>query len=223
MTKRIFLVHPTTATMPPLRQAFIEGWPEARVYDLLDQSMYEELGADGALSAAIHERVRLLFEYCRVAEADAILFTGSTFGPAVDSARRGSPIPIVKPDEGLAEAAVRAGRRITVYCTAKRALPIITAHLRAAAAAAGREIEIAERWVPRAQSEAADGRHDEHDRLIAEAVEATPDCEVVVLGQISMTPARRLIPARPDRVVLTSPETAVAHLRHLLATEEVAQ
>jgi hypothetical protein len=50
MPKRIFLVHPTPLAMPPVDEAFKTLWREAQVLNLLDESLYADVGANGELT-----------------------------------------------------------------------------------------------------------------------------------------------------------------------------
>lgn len=217
MTARIFIVHPYPASISPMSEAFGRLWPEASKFDLLDDSLYTEMDEKGTISPVVVPRLRLLFDYAVGARADGIIFAGSTFGPAVDQARVGFTVPILKPDEAMAEAAVAAGRRIALLATAKRALPVIAAGIQAAAAQAAHPTTVSIHHVPGAHAEMAAGRRAEHDRLIAEVTAAMTDCDVLVLGQISMASAAAVIPPRPGRIVMTTPDSAVMKIRALLA------
>ena len=195
MRPRIFLLHAYRFSIEPIGQAFAELWPAAEALPVLDQSLYADAGADGTLPSDIVPRLERLFRHCELSGGRAIVFTGSTFGPAVEQARRAVSIPVLKSDEAMAEAAVRQGRRILLVATAKRAIPVLRANLEAAAVAAGKQVEIGELWVAAAKAANDAGRHDEHDRQVADAVAAAKDWDVAVLGQISMTPALRHMPA----------------------------
>ncbi len=137
MTKRIFLVHPTPLAMAPIDEAFKTLWPEAETINVLDESMYTDIPQDGTLSPAIYERVASLLRHCALSGADGILFSGSTFGPAVDVARITIAVPVLRPEEAMMEQAVTMGERILLVCTAKRAMPVVRSTLDAAIAALG--------------------------------------------------------------------------------------
>ena len=217
MTTRIIIVHPYPASIVPMSEAFARLWPEANKYDLLDDSLYTEMDEKGRISPVVVPRLRLLFDYAVGARADGIIFAGSTFGPAVDQARIGFRVPILKPDEAMAEAAVAAGRRIALLATAKRALPVIAGGIQAVAAQAANPTTVSIHHVDGAHAAMAKGNRAEHDRLIAECAAGIADCDVLVLGQISMASAAALIPPRPGRVVMTTPESTVAKMQALLA------
>src|SRR2546423_80504 len=117
MTARIFLVHPTMLAMAPIDAAFKKQWPQAQTLNLLDESLYADLPQDGTLSAAVIERLASLFRHCERSGADAIVFTGSTFGPAVIAARESVSVPVLNADQAMMERAVKNGERILLVCT----------------------------------------------------------------------------------------------------------
>ncbi len=215
MTKRIFIVHPTEMTVAPLREAFARHWPEARIFNLIDESLYDELDPQGTITPEIRRRVRLLLDYCVEANAEAVVFNGTTFGPAIDDARATSRIPVLKPMEAMAEQAVAAGSRIAILCTSKRSIPVIARVIEDAAR--GKPIAISGHFVADAQAALAAGDAETHDRLVAAAADAITDCDVLVLGQVPMVSALPRIAPRPGRVLLTSPDGAVIRLRTLLS------
>jgi hypothetical protein len=216
MPHRIFLVHANPPPMAPAEAAMRQGWPEALVFNLLDESLYAELDAKGTITPDIVDRIRLLFEYCVVARADGIIFSGSTFGPAVETARQGIAIPVLKADEAMIAAAIEGGPRIGVLGATERSIAVVSKGIEEAAAAAGRRLAITPHWVAGATAAMAAGNRDEHDRLVAAAVGRATDCDVLVVTQISMIPAVLAVPARSGRTILTSADTAVARLRALV-------
>jgi Asp/Glu/hydantoin racemase len=216
MPKRIFLVHPTALAMAPIDDAFKTLWPEADILNVLDESMYADIPQDGALSAAMYGRVASLLSHCAHSGADGILFSGSTFGPAVDAARKSIRVPVLRPEEAMMDQAVAAGDSILLVCTAKRAMPVVRSTLDDAAARAGRRPRIAELWIKGARDAITSGDFETHDRMIAEQVMATEDHEVIVFGQLSMVPSR--VPMGRDllRRIVTGPDAAVARMRALV-------
>lgn len=216
MRPRVFHVHPYHLSMPPMDEAFAAGWPEAEAMRLLDGSLYADVGADGALPASIVPRLQSLFRHCVVSGAQGIVFTGSTFGPAVEAARQAVSIPVLKADEAMSEAAVARGRPIHILATARRAIGVLRASLDETMQAAGVRLEIVETWVAGAKAANDAGNHVAHDRLIAEAAAATPGGDTVMLGQMSMAPAVRQMPAEVASRTVTSPAASVAKIRRLI-------
>ena len=213
---RIVLLHAYRYSMAPIDEAFRVEWPEAQAIRILDETLYADAGADGSLPANIGARLESLFRHCELSGAAGIVFTGSTFGPAVEAARGVVQIPILKADEAMADAAVVRGKRILILATAKRALPVIRGNLEAAAAKAGKHPQIGEAWVADAQAANNAGRAEEHDRLIAAAAAAAHGYDVIMLGQMSMTPAiKHMLPDVAGRM-LSSPTASVARMKQML-------
>ena len=216
MPKRIFLVHPTPLSMPPIDAAFKRLWPEAQTLNLLDESLYADIPPDGTLAPAIYDRVATLLRHCEASRADGILFSGSTFGPAVDVARERMRVPVLRAEEAMMEQAVVLGERILLVCTAKRAMPVVRASLDAAVARARVTRMIQELWVSGARDAITSGDIATHDRLIAQQVTGAGDFDVIVFGQISMVPARVPLPPDISRRIVTGPEATVARMRALV-------
>ena len=168
MSKRIILVHAFLPSMPPIAKAFKEGWPEAEVLNLIDEALYADVTPEGVMKPGVTDRVTSLLEHCVLSGADGIVFTGSTFGPAVDVARRSIPVPVLKADEAMAERAVSIGQHILIVCTAMRAIPIVRGNMEAAAKKAGVQPTIESFCVPGAKDAISAGDEETHDRLIAE-------------------------------------------------------
>src|SRR5579862_7912256 len=138
---RVMLVHAVAEAVIPIHDAFAAGWPEARIHDLLDTSLSLDLAADGGvLGARMIERFRILGHYAAGAGpegriSDAVLFTCSAFGPAIDAVRREIAIPVLKPNEAAFERALDAGMRMSrqprigVLVTFAPSLPALSTEL----------------------------------------------------------------------------------------------
>jgi hypothetical protein len=216
MTKRIFLVHPTPLALPPVDQAFKTLWREAQIINLLDESLYADVGANGELTPSLYERVANLFRHCEASGADGIVFSGSTFGPAVEEGRKGIKVPVLRIEEGMMDEAVARRGSILVVSTQKRAMPVVRATLDSSAKRAGKTPAIKDIWVDGARDALNAGDTDKHDRLIAEQSAAAGAFDTVVLSMISMAPARAKMPPALAKKTLTSGECAVARMRKLL-------
>ncbi|MBI4194114.1 MAG: arylsulfatase [Betaproteobacteria bacterium] len=213
---RIALIHATPVAIDPIVRTFKQLWPEARTTNLLDDSLAEDLAAEGKLTDRMIERFVTLARYARDCGADAILFTCSAFGPAIETARRALTIPVLKPNEAMLEEALAAGPRIGLIATFEPSIPALVAELEETARRRNMKIEVETRAVPLALLALHDGRAEEHDRMIAAAAEEVGDCDALILGQFSMASAAEVIAPRPGRKVLTSPVSAVLQLQRML-------
>jgi Asp/Glu/hydantoin racemase len=214
MTKRICLVHPTLLAMPPVDAAFKTLWPEATIFNVLDESLYNDIPHDGQLAPEIATRLANLFRHCELSRADGIVFSGSTFGPAVEEARKRVGIPVLRIEEAMMDDAAARGGRILLVCTQKRAQPVVRGTLEAAAKRSGKPLTITELWVSGARDALNRGDHATHDRLIAEQ-SAAGEFDQIVFGMMSMAPAKAKMPPALAAKVLTSGEAAVARMRKL--------
>lgn len=203
--------------MQPIGEAFRHLWPAARVTHLLEDSLSADLAAEGRLSERMIERFVALARYAHGARADAVLFTCSAFGPAIEAAAAAVPIPVLKPNEAMLEEALTVGNRIGLLATFEPSIPALKGELEQMARKNSIALEITARAVPAALSALHAGCAADHDRLIANAAQEIGECDALILGQFSMASAANAIPARPRRKVLTSPNSAVTRLKQLLA------
>jgi Asp/Glu/hydantoin racemase len=208
---RIALIHALKHSIAPIEASFARLWPEARLMNLLDDSLSADLARDGALNDAMTERFRRLGSYVASTGADAILFTCSAFGPCIEAvARDQAPKPVLKPNEAMIEQAVAKGRRIGLLSTFPPTL-----------ASMPREfptfVEIVPKLAEGALAALDRGDHAAHDRLIAEAAKDLRDCDVVALAQFSMAAAAPKVADATGRQVLTTPDSSVLKLKDFFA------
>ena len=213
---KIYLVHAQAISMAPVEASFRKLWPQARLAHFLEDSLYSDFNLDGRLTDAMIERFRQLGRYCARAHADAILFTCSAFGPAIDAVKSDQKIPVLKPNEALYEELVDRGGRAALLATFPPSLPSMRAEIEAHAKEKGARLEVYTHLVEGALDALISGKADEHYRLIAEAVTAFAHYDSIALGQFSMAPAAELAQARVRKPILTTPDSAVMKLKTLL-------
>jgi Asp/Glu/hydantoin racemase len=216
-TPRIALIHATPVAMEPISQAFAAGWPQARITHLLDDALSTDLAAEGSLTERMVERFVTLARYSAGCGADAILFTCSAFGPAIEAARAAVALPVLKPNEAMFDEALEAGRRIGLISTFEPSIPSMVRELEDEARRRQVALSIRSRSVPNAMAALQRGDADLHDQLIAATGAEFADCDVVMLAQFSMARAAARFRSAPGRRLLTSPGSAVARLKRELA------
>jgi hypothetical protein len=220
---RIALVHAIPEAREPTLHAFAQRWPEAETFDLLDDSLSRDLVADRGLTPAMIDRFLQLGRYAAACGAggrltDAILFTCSAFGPAIEQVKRALALPVLNPNEAANEAALRVGRRIGVLATFEPSLAPMVKDLQDLADARGISIVVEGRLARGALAELRAGRPDAHDAAIANAAASCTNVEVIILGQFSMARAAPLVAERTGCEVLTTPMTAVEKLRGIVTS-----
>jgi Asp/Glu/hydantoin racemase len=214
---RIALIHATPVAIEPIVNAFQRLWPEARTTNLLEDSLAADLAIAGRLTERMIDRFVTLARYAHGCGADAILFTCSAFGPAIEAAQAALTIPVLKPNEAMLDEALAAGKRIGLLATFAPSIPALRTELEQMALQRKLQLEIRTQTIPTALTALHAGQAREHDRLIAQAADQLGICDALVLGQFSMASAAAMIPDRPGRKVLTSPTSAVIQLQRVLA------
>ncbi len=217
MSKRIALIHAVSTAIPPILHAFKEGWPEAKLSNLLDDDLMPAYTREGGLTPHIVERICGLALYAARTGVDGILFTCSVFPQAEDVAKQLVRVPLLKPDEAMIAAALDAGKRIGVVATNPPAGPAAAAQFLAVAAGRGLEIQVIQSLAEGAFAIGNAGDSATHDRMVVEAAERIAGTvDVICLAQVSMALARAAVQAKVKVPVLTAPATAVARLKSLL-------
>jgi Asp/Glu/hydantoin racemase len=214
---RIALIHATAVAVEPVTEAFAALWPEAETVNLLDDSLSVDRARDAELKPAMTERILALAAYARGLGADGILFTCSAFGPAIEAAALESPMPVLKPNEAMFEAAFEIGDRIGMLATFEASVPSMTAEFDAAARRARPGATLTSLVEPAAMAALRAGDAATHNRLVAARAAELGRCDAILLAQFSTSRAAAAVRAKVDVPVLTSPDAAVAKLKRLLA------
>jgi Asp/Glu/hydantoin racemase len=207
---RITLVHALKHSIVPIEASFAKLWPEARLMNLLDDSLSADLARDGALNDTMTERFLALGDYAAATGADAILFTCSAFGPCIEAvAHAHAPMPVLKPNEAMIERAVTMGKRIGLLSTFAPTLASMPPEFPASAQVVPKLAEGALAALDR-------GDRATHDKLIVEASKDLRDCDVIALAQFSIAATAPLVADATGRPVVTTPDSAVDKLMRLL-------
>ncbi|UWU74547.1 arylsulfatase [Bradyrhizobium huanghuaihaiense] len=207
---RIALIHALKHSIAPIEAAFAKTWPEARLMNLLDDSLSADLARDGELTDAMTERFLALGGYAVATGVNAILFTCSAFGPCIEAvAQAHAPMPVLKPNEAMIERAVTMGKRIGLLSTFPPTLVSMPPEFPAA-------VQVVPKLAEGALAALDRGDRATHDRLIAEASRDLRDCDVIALAQFSIAATAPLVAEATDRPVVTTPDSAVEKLMRLL-------
>lgn len=219
---RIALIHALRDSMVPIWDAFSTGWPEAQTFNVLDDSLSADLAAEGELTDAIVNRFITLGRYARDTSAngkttDAILFTCSAFGPAINAVKNDLDIPVFTPNEAAFGEALSIDCGIGLIVSFPPSEHALSAELSDAAAAGGISLNLTSSVANGALAALQSGDGPRHDEIIAETAETMSDVGCIVLGQFSMARAAHEVRQRSKTPVITTPAAAVARLRAMLA------
>ena len=81
---RVVMSHALAESIPPVRLAFKDEFPEAEVINLLDEGLLIDF--PGSITPSLRRRMSDLICYCQDNRADAIGLACSVYAPVVDSA-----------------------------------------------------------------------------------------------------------------------------------------
>jgi Asp/Glu/hydantoin racemase len=213
----IVVVHTGPVTVQPLKTQFSELIPDARVINIIDDSLLNDVRTAGHLTQEVTSRIYTYMSNAQAMGADIILNACSSVGEATDLLRQMIRIPIVKVDEVMADEASRIGSRIGVVATVQTTLEPTTRLIRKKATEHNRSIEVTERIAPGAFDALLAGDSDRHDAILKQTIlDLVEAVDVVVLAQVSMA---RLVPSLGEtRVpVLSSPRSGVEAVKRALA------
>ena len=216
---RVALISSTRAVFGPMEAAFREGFPEAQILHLLDETLLEDFRREGGLSPHSRRKTLQMALTAQEAGVDGILVTCSTLSPSVDDLRPFVKVPIVKIDEPVIEEVVRMAEKIGLLATAETVLKSVEPLVMKKAQEFGRKISIrrfikGDIW-PLLQKDPA-----AFYRAIADAAtEAAQDCQAVILTQVSIAPGRDFAEEKLRNKIYASPTYAVQALQKILGLE----
>jgi Asp/Glu/hydantoin racemase len=213
----IVVVHTGPVTVQPIKEQFQALLPDARVINIIDDSLLNDVRTAGHLTPEVTGRIYSYMLNAQSMGADMILNACSSVGEATDLLRAMIHTPIVKIDEAMAEEASATGNRIGVVATVSTTLEPTVRLIQKKAQAQGRPIEVIRRIAEGAFDALLSGDAARHDDLLRRTIiELAEEVDVVVLAQVSMA---RLLPTLGElRVpVLSSPRSGVETVRRALA------
>lgn len=213
---RIVLLHATPVAMAPIQFAFAERWPEAEIVNLLDDGLSIDRAREADLSPGMIRRFVAFGSYGHAMAADGILVTCSAFGPAIDQLIAALPVPVLKPNEAMFQAAIAAGRRIGMLATFAPSVGTMTDEFEEYVARAGAQATLTTVVVPDAMALLRKGDADSHNRLIAERAPELAGCDAIMLAHFSTSRAAAAVRAVVDIPVLTAPDAAVDRMRAMV-------
>lgn len=213
---RIVMIHALAESVPPVKIAFGEVFPEAEVINLLDEALFIDF--KGQITPQLRRRMSQLICYCEEYGADAIGLACSVYAPVVETARDLVDVPLVSSYSPVMEEAVRAGRRIGIIASVEATLRDSEYYLYRAANEQGREIEtelcFAEELMPLYRREGEEAFNTRLEELVMDLAKRV---DAVLLGQFSMATALKRLQAICPVPVLSGPHSSANKLKELLS------
>lgn len=207
---RLAILHTTPVTIPSLTALCSRLLPGVKVNHYLDDSILQQINAEGCISAGVRYRFQSLIALAAAGKPDVILSACSSVGGMLEEARELFAIPLVRIDEPMAQNAAAKQGSIMVCATVKSTLEPTLALIRRYAAP---DVRVESLLIAEAGKLLAAGDKEAYLALIASRLtEAAEACETVVLAQASMAEAVQRMPGALQSRFLTSPEAGVAAL-----------
>jgi aspartate/glutamate racemase len=206
---RIACLH-TVDSNVPVFDAAAAPLPGVTLSHTVRADLLKRAEAEGGLTDAIRDEAAALLA-ALAADADAVLLTCSTVGPAAERADLLAPVPILRVDAALASAAIAqaaAGQsKVDVLCAVQTTVAPTSALFERVADGTG--VAIAMHIAPGAWDAFRAGDTATYHRLVAEAADAlyAAGAEVVAFAQASMAGAAALCTRGTP---LTSPAAGLA-------------
>ena len=213
---RVTMIHAIAESIPPVRLAFDEEFPEAEVINVLDESLLVDF--DDQLTPDLRRRITNIIGYCQDNKADAIGLACSVYAPVVESAKDLVHVPLVSSYGPVMADAVTAGPRIGLIASVASTMQDSKYYLHLAADEAGVEIEpqlcLAEDLIPVMRAEGQSGLE---RRLEEEVLKIASKIDVVLLTQFSFAAALAHLEKVSPIPVLSAPHSSARTLKKLLS------
>ncbi|WP_405866490.1 MULTISPECIES: aspartate/glutamate racemase family protein [unclassified Streptomyces] len=200
------LLHTSPLHVPVFDALRDEDHQGLELRHLVDEELLARARREGP--EAVAEDVRAALDEAVAHGARAVLCTCSTIGAIAEAAAVEAGVPVVRSDRPMAAAAVAAGPRIVVLATVESTFGPTTSLIEEEARRAGRPVQVRTRLVEGAWKHFEAGDTEGCARLVAAAIDAVTDVDVIVLAQGSMAPAQDL--TTTTLPVLSSPRPGLA-------------
>lgn len=218
MPNILVLIHTVSPLIKVFDQLCADLLPGIQLKHILDEPLLEIIRQRGSSNSSDAAR---LWDHVKIAESihsRAVLITCSLLSTLIDDIRPLTAVPLVKIDEAMISAAIKAGSHIGVLATNITVLKSTQQNLDLQAQQSGKVITYELRLVDGAFDAFLAGRTEEHDRLIRQAISKFPkDIDAIVLAQASMASVINVIPEAEMRVpILSSPNLALEQVRYCM-------
>lgn len=211
----IALIHGVSTAIEPASIAVRDEFPEARIWNVLDDRLIEEVNQRGGVTPLLLERMVRLIDHVLLEGADGVLITCSlySFVAAAVSAER--PVPILGADSAaFHDVLAVAPRRVLLVASVQAALVDSTARLSEVATEHHAEFELVPIYVEGALEAVDAGDTAAVAELIATAVQSDlRDGDAVLLAQYSLAPASSEVSSILGTTVYSGPSRAARELR----------
>jgi len=213
---RVTMIHAIAESIPPVRQAFSEVFPEAEVINVLDETLLLDFRVQ--LTPELRQRMSALIGYCRDNQTNAIGLACSVYAPIVDSEKDLIDVPLVSSYGPVMADAVATGKRVGLIASVAATMRDAEYYLKLAAQEAGIAVEpklcLAQDLITVMRAEGQAGLE---RRLEEETLKLAPEVDVVVLTQFSFAAALAHLEKVSPIPVLSAPHSSARKLKAMIS------
>lgn len=214
--KKIILIHAVEIAIDPIKDAFQSLWPEAELAHIWDESLSIERAKYDTLPPVLFERVNRLVQLAMATNPDAIMFTCSAFGEAIERANELVDIPILKPNQAMFERALSLSTSIGMVGSFAPAIAGMENEFYQSAATLNPTAQVTSICLPAARDALNNNDIELHNSLCLEGAQTLQEQNVIMLAHFSSSYAKHTLERSTGKVVLSSPHSAVEYLKNLL-------
>ena len=212
---RAVMIHALAESIPPVRMAFSEVFPEAEVINLLDEGLFVDF--KDTLTPKLLRRMGSLVTYNADHGADTIGLACSVYAPAVETLKELVDVPLVSSYSPVMADAVASGPRVGIIASVPATIRDAEYYLLKEAEERNIEIEafpcLAEDLIPVLREQGEEGFQ---RGLVEEANKLAPKVDAVLLSQFSMAAVLNHVKANCSVPVLSPPHSSARRLKELL-------
>ncbi|WP_070965613.1 aspartate/glutamate racemase family protein [Vibrio sonorensis] len=213
---RIALIHAVDIAIEPITKAFNELWPETDIIHLWDETLSIERAKCAELTPFLYKRIALLYDLAVSSQVDAIMFTCSAFGSAIEEVAKNADIPVITPNQAMFEQAISSASQVGLLGTFSPAMKGMEKEFLAASNHSATKLSVL--CVSEARDALLAGETDKHNQKLLEGAKRLSDSEVIMIAHFSSSIAKSLIEKKCQKTVLSSPECAVRYLKKALSS-----
>ncbi|MCV7287575.1 hypothetical protein H7J87_19820 [Mycolicibacterium wolinskyi] len=217
MSPLIAVVHSTPASITPIAAAFEVEFPDARLWNLIDDRLGPDADAAGTLTPGLRDRMLNLIRHGISGGADAVVMACSMYGEVRDVAEKLFVTPVFSSDADMMDEIARmAPRRVAVLASLPTATADTSARLADRLQRSGVDTEVVGVYCEGAAAAAAAGCLTRLvDTLTAAADTGTFD--LLCLAQYSLSPAAADLAAKTGVPVVSPTHLAARAVAARLA------
>jgi Asp/Glu/hydantoin racemase len=213
---RIVLLHATPVAIDPVKAAFANLWSEPELVNLLDDSLSNDRTRSEELTPELTDRFVSFGRYAFSTGADGILVTCSAFGPCIEVMQEELPIPVLKPNEAMFQAAVEQGQNVAMVATFRPAVITMEREFEKYVEQTRANARLTTFVVEPAMTALRANDAETHNRIIADMASDLAEFDTVMLAHFSTSRALPALAARLNAPVLSAPDAAVLRLKGLI-------